>query len=86
MKKIQLLPKNKNNNNYAPHLPKEEIDKIVRKLSNTKLSPITHLSIHDKYLVNEVSSIVSELFKLIEKEKTVAFQKGLEEGRKHAKR
>jgi len=86
MKKSQALPKNKNNNNYSPHLPKEEIDKIVRKLSDTKLSPTPHLSSHDKNLVKEVSSIVNELFKVIEKEKTFAFQKGLEEGKKYAKR
>ena len=86
MKKTQVLTKNSNNNNYSPHLPKEEIDKIVKNLSDTKLSPNSYLSTHNKNLVKEVSSIVSELFKVIEKEKTVAFQKGLEEGKKYAKR
>jgi len=35
MKKVLI----KNKNNYAPRLPEEQINKIVRELSNPKLLP-----------------------------------------------
>ena len=85
---------NKRNNNYAPQLPEEQINKIVQELSDPKLSPIPYSHDRAKDLTNKVTGIVNDLItqynhkiiKIIEKERKEAFMKGIKEGEKHAKK
>ncbi|CFW92688.1 protein of unknown function [endosymbiont DhMRE of Dentiscutata heterogama] len=82
-----------NKNNYAPHLPEKQINKIVRELSDPNLSPAPYSPNQAQDLTNRVADIVSELMneynhrviEIIEKERKVAFQAGLKEGKKHLK-
>lgn len=53
----------KKNNNYTPRLPAEKINKIVRELSNPKLSPDSY----SHYQKTEEWVIIKRLLKELEK-------------------
>ena len=75
---------NMTTNNYHPGLPDEEINKLVKELSDPDLIPNPNLFPYDKdgNLTNKVGRIVNELVEVIRKEKNNAFQAGFEEGKK----
>jgi len=83
----------KSKNNYAPRLPEEQINKIVRELSDPNLSPLPYSLNQAQDLTQKVAGIVSELMseynhkviEIIEKERKEAFQAGMKEGKKHLK-
>jgi hypothetical protein len=71
-------------NNYAPGLPEEEINKLVKEMSDPDLvpNPNNFPDDRDGNLNNKVGKIVNELVEVIKKEKINAFQAGLEEGKR----
>ena len=69
-------------NNYHPGLPEEEINKLVKELSDPNLVPTPNLYEKDGNLTKKIGKIVSELVEVIRKEKNFAFRAGLEEGKK----
>lgn len=87
------IKKNLIQNNYAPRLPEEQINKIVKELSNPNLSPVPYSPKQAQNLTNKVAGIVNELMneynhkviEIIEKERKEAFQAGMKEGKKHLK-
>ena len=76
---------NMTTNNYHPGLPEEEINKLVKELSDPNLVPTPNLSGKGENLTNKIGKIVNELVEVIRKEKNNAFQAGLKEGKKLSK-
>jgi hypothetical protein len=60
---------NMTTNNYHPGLPEEEINKLVKELSDPNLVPTPNLSEKDKNLTKKIGKMVSELVEVIRKEK-----------------
>ena len=56
-------------NNYHPGLPEEEINQLVKELSDPNLIPTPNLSEKDENLTAKIGKIVSELVEVIRKEK-----------------
>ena len=73
---------NMTTNNYHPGLPEEEINQLVKELSDPNLVPTPNLSEKDENLTAKIGKIVTELVEVIRKEKNFAFQAGLKEGKK----
>lgn len=85
---------NKNNDNYAPGLPEEEINKLVKELSDPGLSPKPYSYDRTRELADKMRNIVEDLLteynhkvvEIIERERKTAFAEGAEVGaKKHAK-
>lgn len=75
---------NENKNNYAPNfLTEEEVNQLVKKLSNPRLKPYPSTYNWKRILADKVDN-ADELAERIETEKKVAYQVGWEAGKKAA--